>query len=112
METLPQDYYKPVSELNDKELWMSTLTEDSQPKSFGDNKICLLCGIHITSGPAVVRNTWVSRALVKMVSTHVIDNFLKNVGTSAESIKIQVNLMGDTVEIPTLTLTKFLRILT
>ncbi len=35
-----------------------------------------------------------------------------DVGTSTESIKIQSNLMGDTVEIPTLTLTKFLRILT
>jgi hypothetical protein len=27
--------------------------------------------------------------------THVIDNFLKNVGTSEESIKMQANLMGD-----------------
>ena len=44
METLFQDYYKPVSEMKDKELWMSTLTEGSRPKSFGDNKICLLCG--------------------------------------------------------------------
>ena len=45
METLPQDYYKPVSEMKDNELCMSTLTEDSRPKSFagGDNKICLLC---------------------------------------------------------------------
>ncbi len=41
METLSQDYYKPVSELKDKELFLSTLTEDSRPKSFGDNKICL-----------------------------------------------------------------------
>ena len=45
METLSQDFYKPVSELDDKELWMSTLTEGSRPKSFGENKICLLCGI-------------------------------------------------------------------
>ena len=45
METLPQDYYRPVSELNDKELCMSTLTEGSHPKSFVDNKICLLCGL-------------------------------------------------------------------
>ena len=44
--------------------------------------------------------------------THSIDNFLKKVATSVESIKIQTNLMGDEVEIPTLTLTKFLRFLT
>ncbi len=39
---MPQDYYKPVSEMKDKELWMISLTEDSRPKSFRDNKICLL----------------------------------------------------------------------
>ena len=44
IQTLPQDYYKPVSEMKDKEVCMSTLTEVSRPKSFGDNKICLLCG--------------------------------------------------------------------
>ena len=47
METLPQDYYKPVSEMKDKELWMSTLTEDSRPKSFGDNKICLIVWVPV-----------------------------------------------------------------
>ena len=47
-----------------------------------------------------------------MYPTHGIHNFLKNVGTSVESIKIQANLMGDDVETPTLTLTKFLCTLT
>ncbi len=30
MTTLSQDYYKPVSEMKDKELWMSTLMEGSR----------------------------------------------------------------------------------
>ena len=53
METLSQDYYKPVSEMKDKEFWMSTLTEGSRPKSSGDNKICCCVGSSITSDTPV-----------------------------------------------------------
>ena len=68
METLPQDYYKPVSEMKDKELWMSTLTEGSRPKSFGDNKICLLCGFQYYFRPSRCKeHLGVTCAPVKMV---------------------------------------------
>ena len=68
MENLPQDYYKPVSEMKDKELWMSTLTEDSRPKSFGDNKICLLCGFQYYFRPSRFKeHLGVTCAPVKMV---------------------------------------------
>ena len=68
METLSQDYYKPVSEMKDKELWMSTLTEGSRPKSFGDNKICLLCGFQYYFRPSRCKeHLGVTCAPVKMV---------------------------------------------
>ena len=68
VETLPQDYYIPVSELNDKELCISTLTEGSRPKSFGDNKICLLCGIQYYFRTSLNKeHLGVKCAVVKMV---------------------------------------------
>jgi hypothetical protein len=68
METLFQDYYKPVSEMKDKELCMSTLTEGSRPKSLGDKKICLLCGFQYYFRPSRCKeHLGVTCAPVKMV---------------------------------------------
>ena len=68
IQNLPQDYYKPVSEMKNKELCMSTLTEGSRPKSFGDKKICLLCGFQYYFRPILSKeHLGVTCAPVKMV---------------------------------------------
>ena len=86
-------------------------------KEIGEGRVFAVCMDGSCKGAFVLIQKVFPWVQCFVYPTHVIDNFLKNVGTSAESIKMQANLMGATALsekplTPTLTLTKFLRILT
>ena len=63
-------------------------------KEIGEGRVFAVCLDGVCKGPFVLIQKVCPWVQCFVCPTHTIDNFLKNVGTSAESIKMQATLMG------------------
>ncbi len=61
-------------------------------KEIGEGRVFAVCMDGVWKGVFVLIQKVCPRVQCFVYQTHVTDNFLKNVGTSVESIKMQSNL--------------------